>query len=723
MLRHIPEGVVPFEESGCGRNPLFPVCDREILLDCLCDEGRAQLEWDREGSPRLKRIEKNGDSWRYVLEGPARPCRLRYRFSSERQSTRWFLLDIHKRITIEQPAAVGASWVQLLPNVYLSFQMGEEGLACRLVEQEPQEDNALSKGEWRLSTGGGVLWALQYGKESRLACTEIILLLRADGSVAYQEMILRGTHQHVYGTGERFDAVDQQGKGTCGQVVEHFTQQKEWSYLPSPMFLTDAGYGFYRDSGCNVSMKFGELIRIASPAAPGMKDTWLLGTPAQQLKSCIRLTGAPELPPEWAFGLWISANGWNNDAEVDEQLRQLKENHCPASVMVLEAWSDESTFYRWSDQWPDAAATVRKIRDAGLHLILWQIPALKALDECPDPQIAAQDRKEALSKGWIVKHADGSPYVIPERWFQGSLLPDFTNPEARRWWFGKREHLLEMGVEGFKTDGGEFLFGSDVCLWDGTDGRAAHNLYPVRYVKAYQDWMKSRGVTGVTFSRAGYAGAQRLPIYWAGDQLSTWQELAAQLTAGLSAGLSGVLFWSFDIGGFAGEMPEKELYLRATAFGCFCPVMQWHAEPRSGQFWATHDAKFNNDRSPWNLAKKHGDPDILRIACDFARIRETLRPYLWEEAQYCVAEGRPLMAHLCLDYPDDLRALACGDEYMLGRRYLVAPIIEQNAAGRKVYLPAGKWRHFFTDDIFSGEAEWEFCCPLTQALVFERLEP
>ncbi|MEG1687195.1 MAG: glycoside hydrolase family 31 protein, partial [Angelakisella sp.] len=83
----------------------------------------------------------------------------------------------------------------------------------------------------------------------------------------------------------------------------------------------------------------------------------------------------------------------------------------------------------------------------------------------------------------------------------------------------------------------------------------------------------------------GFTGGQQYPIHWAGDQISSWSELRGQLTAGLSLGLSGVPFWGFDIGGFANAMPTAELYLRATAFAAFAPVMQFHSEPRSGQFY------------------------------------------------------------------------------------------------------------------------------------------
>ncbi len=710
MLRHLPEGVVPFDDCGYSRFPTQPMTGDEIHLDCQCD-GDVSLEIEG-----LFGVVRRLGVGRFVLPAQEDPCHLRYRFVAETEVTCWFEVDVLKPVQITHAIRSGDGWAQLCPGVYLTAEQRADGVSFKLTDAQPSDHTvegvSFDAPLWTITSGGSLV----------LQCESILLGLRADGSVAHQKMTLRGNHRHVYGTGERFDAVDQQGAGSCGQVVEHFTQQGVWSYLPVPAFLTDGGFGFYRSTGCNVTMRFADVIEVASTVHPGLEDHVLLGQIAQQLRGYIRRTGEPVLPPEWAFGLWISANGWNNDAEVDEQLRQMALHDYPASVIVLEAWSDESTFYRWNDAWPDAAATVQKIRDAGLHLVLWQIPVLKALKDCPDQESVRLDREEAIRRGLVVRHEDGSPYVIPERWFEGSLLPDFTNPETCAWWFAKRDHLLDVGVEGFKTDGGEFLFGSDIRLADGTRGIEAHNLYPMQYERAYYDWMRSRGVQGVLFSRAGYAGAQTVPIHWAGDQLSTWSELRAQLNAGLSAGLSGVLFWSFDIGGFAGELPEAELYLRATAMGCFSPVMQWHAEPRNGQFYATHDAAFNNDRSPWNLAAKLKDPSLLEISCGFARVRERLRPYLWQEAQHCVQTARPMMAHLSIDFPEDAAALSCHDEYMLGRKYLVAPVLEARAEGRRVYLPQGMWKHFFTGELFAGGATYKLSCPLDQALVFEKME-
>ncbi len=715
MIRHIPEGIFPFDDCGYSRVPYQPFAGQEIALDCLCDVGSPVLEMIGL-DPRSAAPNAMENSWRFTVPAFDAPCTVSYRFMCGEEATQWFTMDVLRAVNVVEPLSVGEGWAELASGVYLAGS--KEAFGCKLAFGAAEPQNEECSG---LEFGNGSLWKLTLDNGKILECCEMTLGLRADGSLAWQETSLAGAQTHIYGTGERFDAVDQQGKGSCGKVVEHFTNQGEWSYLPAPLFLTDGGYGFYRDTACNVSMKFGQTVRLSSSAWVGMTDHLLVGTPKKQLQGYISLTGKPALPPEWAFGLWISANGWHCDADVDEQLDMLKRNNYPASVMVLEAWSDESTFYRWNDIWQCPKDTVRRIKEAGLHLVLWQIPVLKALADAIDRGAVERDREEAVAKGYVVRHEDGSPYVIPERWFAGSLLPDFTNPEACKWWFAQRDTLLDAGVEGFKTDGGEFLFGSDVVLHDGTKGIEAHNRYPQQYVAAYQEWMRSRGIAPLTFSRAGYVGAHTTPIHWAGDQVSTWDEFQSQLNAGLSAGLSGVLFWSFDIGGFAGPLPEPELYLRATAMGCFSPVMQWHAEPRGGQFEAPDDPTVNNDRSPWNMAKFWKDPSLTETAASFARLREKLRPMLWEEAQACVREARPMMAHLCIDYPEDENALCCNDEYMLGRRWLVAPIVEKGAASRKVYLPKGLWKHFFTGEIIDG-GSYEMSCPLDEILAFERME-
>ena len=335
-------------------------------------------------------------------------------------------------------------------------------------------------------------------------------------------------------------------------------------------------------------------------------------------------------------------------------------------------------------------------------LWLWQAPVYKALgpDE-PENEQHRLDCEDAVRRGLCVKNADGSPYTIPEgHWFPGSMIPDFTNPETLESWFAKRRYLLEMGVDGFKTDGGEFVYSEDARFSDGSTGREGKNRYARDYTEAYARFI---GPERALFSRAGFAGQHRTPMLWAGDQQSVNSELASALRAGLSAALSGIAFWGFDIAGFAGPLPSPELYLRATQLACFCPVMQWHSEPDGGQFRELMPgAEGNNERSPWNMERAFGLPGFAQEVLYWHRLREALLPYLLETARDCAAQGRPMLRPLVYYWPEDEAALDCEDEFLLGHDLLVAPLLDEGARGRSVYLPSGQWRDLFTGELHEG---------------------
>lgn len=738
MIKHLPEGLTPFKDCGFARHPLYPMEHQPFTVSCRVDESvetpSLLVSVDGIWSAPLAPSEQNGASYTFALGGYPFNARVAYAFKTNTETTPAFDVPICREETYSAPLRLSMeekrARLDFQDGVSLSFEAGETlTMRCAFDGQAdmPPTERAVLVLPGHFSfvcTASPFICELKRFSKTVLALSSLRVLRDRTGARCVTQ---RWTWcpKHVWGTGERFDAVDQLGRGTNGRVVEKFTEQGEQSYIPMPFFMTDAGFGWYRHGAVPAAMRFSDTLCIEQALGEGREtvDELLFGRPSALLAQYIEKTGKPVLPPQWSFGLWISANGWRSDKDVDEQLQALKTYDYPASVMVLEQWSDERTFYRWNDDgsWKNPAATVKRIRDAGLHLVLWQIPVVKYEWTGEWGEQLLQDEKEAIEKGYCVKNADGTPYRITELWFNNSLLPDFTNPEAVRWWFSKRKALLDMGVEGFKTDGGEFLFDDHARLYDGTRGLEAHNLYPVQYIGAYHAFLKENGVDGLTFSRAGFVGAQTQPMHWAGDQMSKWSELQSQLFAGLSAGLSGVLFWGFDIGGFAGELPSAELYLRATAMACFCPVMQWHAEPRDGQFYQSHEKGFNNDRSPWNLAEKLNAPELLPIAARFARIREKLRPYLVREARHCVAANRPMMAHLCLSYPHDARACETDDEYMLGRRLLVAPITKEGQTGRTVYLPRGAWEDAFTGARYAGGQAYDLSCDLTRALVFIRL--
>ena len=526
----------------------------------------------------------------------------------------------------------------------------------------------------------------------------------------------------AYGMGEKYDALNQKGHVVINRVEEKFCFQGEKTYCPAPFFWTDTGFGLYVDTCEVTSFRFDDSEIIV--VLPYDADVVLFaGTPEQIIREYMSLFGNAVLPPDWAFGPWISANRWNTQQQAEEQIVKLKEYDFPASVVVLEAWSDEATFYIWNgatytpvsdgkalslqdftfhDPWPDPKGMIDRLHEAGLHLLLWQVPVYKkqGAGELPNEQNNL-DCVDAERRSLCVSNPDGSPYTIPEgHWFAGSMIPDFTNPETRNAWFAKRLYLLEMGVDGFKTDGGEFVCREELCFHDGSSGKEGINRYARDYEESYQRFI---GEGRILFSRAGFAGHHTVPLHWAGDQQSQNAELKSALRAGLSAAASGIPFWGFDLAGFAGSLPSLDLYRRATQMACFCPVMQWHSEPDGGQFKELMPGgEGNNERSPWNMAATYNAPEFVDEMRFWYHLRMKLLPYIQKTARQCTEEGRPMIRPLVYEWPNDPNVVDCEDEFLFGADLLVAPLLEENAESRMVYLPAGEWIDFFTHETHKG---------------------
>lgn len=544
----------------------------------------------------------------------------------------------------------------------------------------------------------------------------------------YANIVIEARYKAVFGLGERFDTVNQAGRERTVEVIEKFCHQGEYTYCPIPFFFTDSGFGVYIDTLRVSRIRFGNNISILleGPLTELPELVFFFGRPDEILTRFSQLTGQVKLPPKWSFGSWISANRWNSKAEIESQVALMKKYGFPASVLVIEQWSDEATFYLWNDVeykendgskgfdcnelefdkssfWPDPKAMIENLKREGIHTVLWQAPVLKKLDEGRVCHQHDRDCEYAVKNKLVIENSDGTPYKIPEgHWFSGGMVPDFTNPETEKWWFEKRRYLLKMGVDGFKTDGGEFIYKDDVVFFDGKTGREMRNGFVKSYVEAYE---RFAGKDRVLFSRAGYTGQQRCPIHWAGDQESTWDEFRSIIKAGLSIGLSGIPYWSFDIAGFAGALPSPELYERATQMAVFAPVMQWHSEPVGGQFSEIMASiEGINDRSPWNMARVYKDEGLIRRLNFHYNLRYNLLPYIYYEAIKSYKSGLPMMRHLVLNYPDDPGTYDIEDEFMLGD-LLVAPIVHEGQSQREVYLPKGNWIDLWSQKVYEGP-EW-----------------
>ena len=579
----------------------------------------------------------------------------------------------------------------------------------------------------------------------------IRILARADGTVLqYKFEFSSPSEEAFYGFGERFNALDQRGNQLDNYVYGQYTGQGKRSYIPIPFFISSRRYGYWLKTDCQAEFDLAAAQsncwsitgHVDDPMAGLEMMFFFQQHPRLIIQAFTDLTGKPKLPPDWVFGLWMSSNDWNSQAEVLRQFHLTQQHQIPASVLVIEAWSDEINFYIWNDahyqqkppshsyslkdfnfpaegHWPDPKAMVDELHQAEIRLVLWQIPVIKHGEarENLDDRLNLQDQDYAIQQGYIVQKADGRPHRVEPHmpWFAGSLVLDFTNPEAAEWWLKKREYLVtELGIDGFKTDGGEHIWDPETRFHNKMCGSRGINTYPFAYELAYQRFMGDhRGEDFVLFSRASYTGAQRVPCHWAGDETSTWDAYRASIRAMLNVGLCGVPFMGWDIAGFAGPIPSSDLFLRATAFSVFCPIMQYHSDGNGRRIPS-------RDRTPWNIQEQTNDPDVIPIFREFANLRMNLLPYILGQAWESSQTGVPLMRPLFLEYPGDAMCRKFPYEYLFGDALLVAPITDENATLWPIYLPAGEWRDFWSGKTLHGSQAIEVKVPRNRVPVFQK---
>ncbi len=369
------------------------------------------------------------------------------------------------------------------------------------------------------------------------ACLSYVI--NKDGLII-KKMLLKMTSDndhYFYGFGERYNALEQSGNVVDAFVYNQYKDQDLKTYIPMPFMMSNCGYGVLLDTKCYSKFDLSEKESHYSIEVfdSEMGIHFFDGDLKDQLKHYYSRTEAPVMVPKWTFGPWMSSNNWDNQDEVMMQLKTTTSEDIPSTVLVIEAWSDEATYYIFNDaychqhsqdrvlkyddfdypewgRWPDPKAMVDALHENDTKLILWQIPIIKQITSLKN-KIKDSDEAYAIEHDYVVKNEDGSPYRIAENWFMDSLVMDFSNVTGCQWWFDKRRYLVEeLGVDGFKTDGGECIFGKELQFHDGLTGKEMRNQYPNDYIKAYYDYV-SEANNGITFSRAGYTGAHSMPTH------------------------------------------------------------------------------------------------------------------------------------------------------------------------------------------------------------------
>ncbi len=538
----------------------------------------------------------------------------------------------------------------------------------------------ISKTKWSLKfEDGGVPItsgeASSLGQMTRAAATNVA------GAPWLMQRLRLGVGECIYGLGERFGPVVKNGQ-SISVYNEDGGTDSELAYKNIPFVISSRGYGILVNSTGRVDFEIGtERVSQMQFSVPGEELDYYLfrgPTPKEVLEKYTRLSGRPALPPAWSMGLWLSTSFTTkyDEATVNQFIDGMAERQIPLSVFHFDCfWMKERHWcnFQWDQKaFPDPEGMLKRLKAKGLKVCLWINPYISQLSEIFD---------EGNKAGYFLKRPDGRVFQR-DAWQPGMALVDFTNPKAATWYCSKLQKLLDMGVDSFKTDFGEFI-PEDVVYHNGADPGLMHNHYSYLYNKSVFELLEKHHGKGnaVVFARSGSIGSQKFPVHWGGDNEGTFESMAETLRGGLSFCLSGAAFWSHDIAGFSGTA-HPSLYKRWAAFGLLSTHSRLHGS--------------SSYRVPWLF-----DEESVDVVRHFSKLKNSLFPYLFAAAHDAREHGWPVMRAMFVEFPDDPGVAYLDKQYMLGSSLMVAPVFRMDNVA-EYYLPKGKWTHFLTGKIVNG---------------------
>jgi alpha-glucosidase (family GH31 glycosyl hydrolase) len=396
--------------------------------------------------------------------------------------------------------------------------------------------------------------------------------------------------------------------------------------------------------------------------------------PATIMAEYARLTGYAEMPPLWSFGYQQSHRTLASREEIIAEAKTFREKKVPCDTLIYlgtgfcpSGWNTKNGSFSWNSRvFSDPKEILDELHKENFRIALHVVIETNKLsgtvhDSC-EPGCADQEK--------VCCHWDAH-------------RKDFA-----------------MGVDGWWPDEGDPL---DIAS---------------RLVRNRMYWegpqLERPNERPYALHRNGYAGMQRYASFlWSGDVYSTWETLKVHIPIAINTALTGIPYWGTDIGGF---VPTKEftaeLYLRWFQFGAFCPLFRCHGRTwklRLPWGWNTGDPgpieinNYNGAGIP-DASQLH-NTQVEPICRKYLELRYRMLPYLYSAVRECAASGMPILRALWLHYPEDPKAVACGDQYLWGRNLLVAPVVEQGATSRRVYLPRGAWYDFWSGERVEGGVE------------------
>jgi len=438
-----------------------------------------------------------------------------------------------------------------------------------------------------------------------------------------------------------------------------------------------------------------------------------------------RLTGKAPIMPQWAYGFWQSRQRYETQGQLTGVLAEYRKRQLPIDNIVQD-W-----FYWPEDQWgcqcfdpkrfPDPQGLVDKVHALNGHVMISVWPKFY-------PWTA--NGKELAAKGYLYQrplHTDQRDWVGPG---YANTYYDPYSPEARAIYFRQiKEGLVSKGFDAWWMDATEPDWHSNLSIEErayqmqspaaGLPGAAIFNSYPLVHAVGMADGLRAAQPDKRPFilTRSGFGGTQRASAaVWSGDVAARWSNLRDQISAGVNLSLSGIPNWTHDIGGFsvedrysrqdpAAQDEWRELQVRWFQFGAFSPLFRSH-----GEFPL---------REIYNLGKD--DPKTYAALAAYDRQRYRLLPYIYTLGADTYFKDGTIMRGLVMDFAADKRTWTIDDEYMFGPAFLVAPVTEYRARGRKVYLPAGaSWYDWETGALHPGGRTIEAAAPLAEMPLFVR---
>ncbi len=492
-----------------------------------------------------------------------------------------------------------------------------------------------------------------------------------------------GVDEKIYGLGERFTAFVKNGQSVTIENRDGGTDSDQ-AYKNVPFYLSSRNYGLLVDDPGRVEFEIGteRVTRVQFALEDQQMAFDVIGGSSmkQILGTYTALTGRAPLLADWTYGLWLTTSFTTdyNEKTVLSFIDGMARRGIPLSAFHFDCrWMQELEWcnFEWDpEKFPHPVEMLKELHRRGVKACVWinsYIGQKSSLFE------------EGAKGGYFLHRKNGQIWQW-DMWQPGMAIVDFTNPEAVEWYKSKLRHLMDQGVDCFKTDFGERIPTEDVVYSDGSDPAKMRNYYTYLYNKAVHEVMAERNgeKEAVLFARSATVGSQKFPVHWGGDCHSTYPAMAESLRAGLSFGMSGFGYWAHDIAGFE-DKPTPDLYKRWTQFGLLSSHSRYHGSTAY--------------KVPW----LYGD-EAVDVCRQFTRLKLRLHPYLMEQARITHETGVPMMRSMVLEFQDDPACEDISTQYMLGEDLLVAPIFRDDGVAR-FYVPdaggdqAGKaWTNLLT---------------------------